>query len=262
MTTRRLIARMDDPDAEHPNPIHSTASAQSYGFAGALVGGVTLFSWAVPTIVESLGEGWLDDGWVDMAFRRPVYPDQALTVSVDETDGAFEMASDTTCVRGAVGVGTAEFLTDIVPPLSFDVHPVATPLPTLAPDNVPVGEELAVFPVDLRLEDAADYATTKALTDDPRFAASGAIAHPGWLAEQPIRWLHHSYEYGPAIHARTRMQIHRASPVGGTYLVAGRVHETFTRKGHEYVANHLMIRDGVDRVATIEHTVIYRVAKR
>lgn len=58
------------------------------------------------------------------------------------------------------------------------------------------------------------------------------------------------------------MQIHRSSPVGGRYLIAGRVHETYSRKGHEYVANHLVIRDEVDRVATIEHTVIYQVAKR
>lgn len=167
MTTQRLVARMDDPDAEHPNPIHSTASAQSYGFAGALVGGVTLFSWAVPTIVETLGEGWLDEGWVDMSFRRPVYPQQELTVSVIEADGAFEIATDATCVRGAVGVGVAEFLGEIVTPESFDVHPVATPLPFLTPDNVPVGQELAVLAVDLRLEDAVDYATSKALTEDP-----------------------------------------------------------------------------------------------
>ena len=262
MTVRTIVARMDDPDAEHPNPIHSTASAQSYGFAGALVGGVTIFSWAVPTIVETLGAGWLDDGWVDMAFRRPVYPEQELTVSVDDQDGSFEIATDAVCVRGVVGLGKADFLDALIPPRSFEVRPVATPLPHLTPDNVPVGRELAVLGVVHDTSDAAEYARTKAFTDDPRFAGDAALAHPGWLAEQPIRWLHHSYDYGPSIHARTRMQLHRVSRAAGEYLVAGRVHETYARNGHEYVVNHIVIRDAIDRVATIEHSVIYQVAKR
>jgi len=48
----------DNPDIT--NPIHSTEVAKAYGFAGPLVGGVTVWGWATDTILEALGEDWLE----------------------------------------------------------------------------------------------------------------------------------------------------------------------------------------------------------
>ena len=52
----------NDDNADITNPIHSTEVAKSYGFAGPLVGGVTVWGWATDTILEALGEDWLDNG--------------------------------------------------------------------------------------------------------------------------------------------------------------------------------------------------------
>ena len=76
-----FIATMEDPDDPEMferNRIHTTAGAQEYGFKGAFVGGVTLYAWCVPTIVEALGEAWLDEGWINVRFRRPTYPGAAI----------------------------------------------------------------------------------------------------------------------------------------------------------------------------------------
>src|SRR5580693_4233824 len=57
-----FIATMDDPDDPEMfqrNRIHTNAGAQEYGFQGAFVGGVTLYAWCVPTVIEALGEEWL-----------------------------------------------------------------------------------------------------------------------------------------------------------------------------------------------------------
>ena len=75
VAARRLIAFLDGLDSpDISNPIHSTAVAGQYGFKGALVGGVTVYGWATPPILEVLGDRWLNDGWADAAFRQPVYP--------------------------------------------------------------------------------------------------------------------------------------------------------------------------------------------
>ena len=55
------------------NPIHSTGFARRHGFRGPLVGGVTVWGWAVPAILEAAGEGWLDRGWSGFRFRHPTY---------------------------------------------------------------------------------------------------------------------------------------------------------------------------------------------
>ena len=65
----RVDAYLDNDDSpDITNPIHSTEVAKAYGFAGPLVGGVTVWGWATDTILEALGEEWLEDGWVGRIF--------------------------------------------------------------------------------------------------------------------------------------------------------------------------------------------------
>ena len=80
-----FIATMDDPDDPEMferNRIHTNSGAQEYGFEGAFVGGVTLYAWCIPTVIEALGEEWLDRGWVNIRFRRPTYPGAHIRVRV------------------------------------------------------------------------------------------------------------------------------------------------------------------------------------
>ena len=76
-----VMAYLDNEDsADISNPIHSTEVAKSYGFAGPLVGGVTVWGWATDTILEALGEDWLEKGWAEYSFRHPTFPGDLLTV--------------------------------------------------------------------------------------------------------------------------------------------------------------------------------------
>ena len=71
-TVEAYLSNEDSPDIS--NPIHSSDVAAQFGFSGALVGGVTLWGWATSTVLEALGEGWLDHGWAEFSFRQPTYP--------------------------------------------------------------------------------------------------------------------------------------------------------------------------------------------
>ena len=60
-----FLSNDDSPDIG--NPIHSTEIAKKYGFKGALVGGVTVYGWAVPAILEALGDS--NDPQMELALR-------------------------------------------------------------------------------------------------------------------------------------------------------------------------------------------------
>jgi len=72
-TITAFLDGVDDPLAI-ANKIHSTAGARQLGYKAPLVGGVTLYSWCCADILKVLGEEWLDFGWADISFLRPVFP--------------------------------------------------------------------------------------------------------------------------------------------------------------------------------------------
>ncbi len=282
-----LLAVMHDADEPKPgNPIHSTDGARDFGFRAALVGGVTVYGWTVRTIVRALGDRWLHDGWAHLRFRKPVYPGDALRVRV-LASGAFEIArlnsvgiqgavgSEGTggvdgaasavaepCIDGEVGLGTASWLAALQWPNNLRPSQRAADAPRLVPAIVPIGRSLAARATTLTAAEAITFAIEKERETDPRFVGAQPLAHPAWLATQPIQLLHHSFDYGPAIHAESHIQHLAPAPVDAQWIVAGNCVDAYERKGHHSMVNDCLLQaDGRD-VARIRHTVIYQVARR
>ena len=91
-----VVAYLDNEDnPDISNPIHSSEVAKAYGFTGPLVGGVTVWGWATETILEALGEDWLEEGWSEYSFRQPVYPGDILTIraalNADTSSGPWDV---------------------------------------------------------------------------------------------------------------------------------------------------------------------------
>jgi hypothetical protein len=265
LVTRRIKAFLQDPDAPRPeNPIHSTDTAQRYGFAGALVGGANVYGFCVPSVIEALGETWLDHGWAEVSFRRPVYPNESLRVRLDAGELSV-VGGDDEAVRisGRVGVGDAPWLAELARPGRQTPEPAADPLPELTPDNVPVGEDLRARAVHLSGAEHDVFLRDKQGVVPPLFEGPNARVHPAWLASQPIFWLHHSFSYGPAIHTASRIQQVATARVDQTFTVAGCCVDAFERKGHHYVVNDVdIVGEARTTVTKLRHTAIYRVAPR
>lgn len=261
---RTIVATMPEADTPNPgNPIHSSDSARDYGFRAALVGGATIYGWCVPAIIDAAGMAWLDHGWADVAFRRPVFPDDRLELRID-ADGSFEVRGDDTRVRidGHLGLGDAPWLSEIATPASRSPEPAADPLPVLTPQNVPVGSELRARRVPLSRADAETFCREKQGERMACFYGDDARIHPAWLANQPIYALHHSFSYGPAIHTGSRIQHKQGGRVGGDLIVRGRCVDAFERNGHHYIVNDVDIANANEKsLAAIRHTAIHRVAK-
>jgi hypothetical protein len=271
MTTavrHEFVAFMEDPDnPDIPNVIHSTDAARDYGFEAALVGGVTAYGWTVPAIREALGDRWLEDGWLDLHLRRPIYPDDPLTIVVRADGDGFALtvskAEDECVMRATLGLGSASWAGELERAEDSEPRPVPASLPRLTPDNTPVGHDLRPMAVPLSSEAATRYAVEQEADGDPLWAGSVPRIHPSWLAARATPFLHHSFDYGPSIHTRSQIQHLGPASAGQTFSVSGTFVDTFERKGHHYAVVDCLIRaeDGAE-LAAIRHTTIFQVAKR
>jgi hypothetical protein len=266
--TRSLTAFLDGPDSpDISNPIHSTAVARDYGFRGALVGGVSVYGWCARPIIDVLGREWLDHGWAEVHFRRPVYPGDAVRIDVElSMDGSASLllsnGDGEVCIRGAVGLGAAPFLGDLGQPVRIESVPQADRRTPLTMETAPVDQDLP--PMALRYDEstARDYLREKQRDDGAPWLGDDARIHPGWLAARMTPLLHHTYDYAPAIHTSSLIQHVAPARVPADVVVAGHFREAFERKGHHYgVVDGLILANG-DPVARIRHTTIFRVARR
>ncbi len=263
-----VVAFLDNEDSDTiSNPIHSTAGAQRYGFAGPLVGGVTTWGWCTPAILEALGESWLDRGWAEFRFRQPIYPDNAISIRlVPEDDGSFCLSMTNEhgvdCVVGAVGLGDGSWLDEHTTPGRMDPAPAPDPMPALIFDQELVGKDWAPQQVAASQEELRDYAVYSHHLDDARFIGPHPRLHPSWIATRAERIMRHNFSLPNSIHTHSQVQLLAPAWAGQTIITGARCLGFFERKGRHYVRFDCLIRgdDGTD-LARLRHTTIFKQAQ-
>jgi acyl dehydratase len=266
-TVEAYLANEDSSDIT--NPIHSTEVAKQFGFSGALVGGVTVWGWATPAILEALGDGWLDHGWAEFSFRQPTYPGDRLTTVVEPAGDASAGAWTVTmtnehgvdCVTGSVGTGDASWLAGFVTPRRMDAALPPDPLPALELDTAPAGVDWVPRSVDATVELARDFARDQQRTDDPRFTGDHPRLHPAWTAGWAEQLLRHNFAIPSSMHTRSRVQ--HLAPIAAGRTVSGGAHllEVYERKAHHFANFDVLLRgeDGTD-LARLRHWTVFRIA--
>lgn len=254
-------AFLKDPDADRPeNPIHSTASARDHGFRGALVGGIHIYGWTCGAFLQSLGNTWLDQGWVEVAFRKPVYDGDRMTVNINGENFTATNAGSDVCLEGRVGSGEAPFLSDITTTGWQAPCPAVTDRPRLTMDIAPRKGGLVPMALNLGDADHEEFIRDTLRDDNPLFHGSGAHCHPSWIAGRLIYLLHHSFEYGPAIHTNSQIQHLAPAHVGQTFTVTGFCHDVFERNGHHFIVNDGSIwNEAKTEVTRLRHTAIFKL---
>jgi acyl dehydratase len=262
---RRIVAYLDQESSA--NPIHSGEAATSYGYRGALVAGVVVYGWAVPSIIDVLGERWLADGWVEMAFRRPTYAGDEVAVRVTEgAGGAFDLAvtnpNGDRCVAGTVGTGRAPWYDELHLPQRRAPEPSPEPRPQLTLADAPLGEELRPMAIAVTVEEAAEQA--ESVRDaGQRWSGDGALMHPAWVAGRMYRLLQHSYEFSPSMHVRSQIQHVAPVEAGQTIVAAARFDDAYERKGHHYATlrGALFAEDGRE-LARMRYSTVFHIEER
>lgn len=274
MTTTSTIenhftAWMENPnDPTISNKIHAADGAQQYGFKAALVGGVTLYGWCIPTILEAVGEGWLDHGWVEVHFKRPTYPGDEMTIkAVAGADGAWELTASKqdgeVCIRASFGRGDAPFAGIYQLSERMPADPPRENLERLTMENAPVGQDLLTMPVKITAEDARETMSKQLREENPLYTGENAIVHPWAVARHMISLLGYSYNYGkPSIHISSHIQNLKRIPIGTELALTGHFVRAYEQNGH-----HCAVFDGSYRdangneYARVRHTNIFNVRK-
>lgn len=268
---REFLATMrdpDDPDMKKRNAIHTTSGAAQYGFQGALVGGVTLYGWCIPSIVEAFGEPWLDQGWVHVMFRRPTYPDTRVRVSITrDGEGMHHLLATKedgeACLRGTVGMGDAPWLGELQLSTQRTAEPALTDRPHLTLEGAPVGQDLRTLAYSVSVDDARTTALEQR-DESGLFGGDTPLVHPSVIARHMISLLAHSYDYGhPSIHASSHVQNLKRAHAGQEFTLTGHFVEAFEKGGHHYaVVDGALFDEAGDEIARVRHTNIFKVAQR
>ncbi|MBV1877822.1 MAG: hypothetical protein KUG79_09295 [Pseudomonadales bacterium] len=74
------------------NLIHSDEMANSYGFQGALVPGVTISAYLMHPAIEAWGIEWLEHGKADIVIHKPLYDGYAFKVQLSEVSNTAYQA--------------------------------------------------------------------------------------------------------------------------------------------------------------------------
>jgi acyl dehydratase len=260
---------MENPDAPHSNnEIHSTDGGKAYGYSAALIGGVDVYGWGTRLVLDVLGQSWLDNGWAEVSFRRPVYPGDDLVIKLNPgMDTTHEFYIDrrdgTHCIEGKVGSNQAAWLQDLELTGFRNAEERAASLPRLTLQNAPVGKNLRPRSVSISIDEAVHFARTRQAEESIVYCGDRPRIHPSWLAGQMTHLLHHSYDYGPAIHTGSQIQNLAPAYAGQTLVVTGFCRDVYERKGHHYIVNDGSIwsKQG-EELVRLRHEAIFQLRQK
>ena len=199
-----IVSAVNDAN-ESENKIHDDGVAQTYGFRGGLVPGVTVYGYLTYPAADRWGAAWLERGTIAARFQRPVYEGEKVVITgVDGPDGALELACHTDagelCASGRASLPSAPVAAP--DPADFPVAPLPEP-----DDRPPAGATLTpglvlgTFSRPWRATDNAAFLGV--LSDDLSLYDGGRMAHPGWLVRAANDVLWRTVRMGPWIHVST-----------------------------------------------------------
>ena len=248
MAERRLTARNDATESE--NRIHADDVAREYGFRGGLVPGVAVMAYAVPAVVDDLGEHWLDGGRLSMRLDSPVYDGEEVVVRCEGGDVTLGTSTGAAASGHAtIGVG------DLTVP-DLDARSAPSPRPPASADELRPGTLLATMRRDTSAASNDTYLT--AIGDDPSWWDERDVLHPGWILRDANYVLSTTVRLGPWIHVTSDITVLARARPGEPIETRGVVVDEYERKGHHFVVLDAVSTAAARPVMHVRHTAIWQ----
>ena len=239
------------------NKMHDDTVAKRFGFNGGLVPGVDVMAYMMHLPVAKWGRAFLERGFIEARFVKPVYDGETAGVSGEESNGVLSieiLSRGHLCATGSASLPAA------APTVSIsdfrETAAVAERRPVDA-TSYELGTWLGTVPRTWAGEAAREY-----LTDirerDPIYAREG-LGHPGLLQRVMNRALVDNAILGPWIHVGSRMQLLSAAKAGDEITARARVTGNYEKKGHRFVElDALVVANGRTPLAHCQHIAIYQ----
>ena len=189
------------------NKMHDDTVAKRFGFSGGLVPGVDVMAYMIHQPVAKWGRAFLERGFIEARFVKPVYDGETADVTGEESNGVLSIEVESRGQLCATGSASLPASAPLVSISDFaETAAVAERRPVDA-TSYELGKWLGTVPRAWAGEAAKEY-----LTDirerDPIYASEG-LGHPGLLQRVMNRVLVDNAILGPWIHVGSRMQCSR-----------------------------------------------------
>lgn len=224
---------------------NSFKSAKQFGFEQPLVGGTTVYSWCVDSIVAYLGIKWLQSGkfqllfcfiffihsflfscsfmffqkgWIDLKFISPVFPSDEVIIEIFNKDSKYNsnelecfVKMTSTSRKSNKLLFSAIAGNGVAPFLSeFSIPRINTSINQKF-EKRKLTSETAPYGQDI-LPSFAPFSRFSSQTYSNQFAKTENsnlwfdFMHPGWLSARMTIVLNQSLKHLPAIHTRSQIQ--------------------------------------------------------
>ncbi len=257
--------------SQSENRIHSDDVARAYGFKGALVSGVAVYSYMTRPLVEHFGEAWLARGSAEVTFFKPAYDADLLSIQArpaPEGDAVVVTALN----EEGTGLARLDARLDAGPPgggapVSAGAAPEFTGKPPQA-----VREQIDWGTLELHRPlwtlrwrpDAADNTkwADDVMDDLPLYRqGEDAPLHPGYVLRAANRVLSNQFVLPAWIHVSSKVQTHMTLRAGQEIDVHAVPVEKFEKKGHQFTVIDMQMTAAGGTAVEVRHTAIFNVRK-
>lgn len=239
------------------NKMHDDTVAKRFGFSGGLVPGVDVMAYMMHLPVAKWGRAFLERGWIEARFVKPVYDGEDADVSGEESEGVVSIEVRS---RGQLCATGSASLPASVPSVSITDFVEAAAVAERGPVNATsyeLGKWLGTIPRSWAGDAANEYLTDVRETDAV-YAREG-LGHPGLIQRVMNKVLVDNAILGPWIHVGSRMQLLSAAKNGDVITARAKVIGNYDKKGHRFVElDALVVANGKTPLAHCHHIAIYQ----
>jgi acyl dehydratase len=239
------------------NKMHDDTVARRFGFSGGLVPGVDVLAYMIHLPVAKWGAAFLERGWIEARFVKPVYDGAPANVTGFEDNGIVTIELESGgqfCATGKAKLpacAPTPLLSDYK-----DVAAVAERKPVNA-SSYEVGKWLGTVPRAWGGDAARQYLAD--IRERDQIYVREGLGHPGLLQRVMNRVLVDNAILGPWIHVGSRMQLLSATKTGDEIAARANVTANYEKKGHRFVElDALVVANGKRPVAHCHHIAIYQ----
>ena len=259
MTSRLEVYRLQAYNTAKlsENKMHDDTVARRFGFSGGLVPGVDVMAYMMHLPVAKWGRAFLDRGFIEARFVKPVYDGERVEVSGEETDGvvSIEVVS-----RGELCATGSALLPATAPSLSlsdFSAVAAVTERKPVDAMSYQLDSWLGTVPRAWAGDAATEYLGDVRETDT--IYVREGLGHPGLLQRVMNKVLVDNAILGPWIHVGSRMQLLSAMASGDELTARAKVTGNYEKKGHRFAEfDALVIANGKTPLAHCQHIAIYQ----
>jgi hypothetical protein len=243
--------------------IHDDQVAQKLGFTGGLVPGVEVFAYMTHPAVAKWGGLWLESGYMQASFRKPLYDGRTAIVTASVDTNALTRKLELTLKLESEGVccATGEATVKPFPPgPMIDAYPRRIPRALRPPADeasLAAGTWLGTKPALLTEQRLHDYLRDVRERND--IYARNGIAHPGQLLRLCNAILVENVVLAPWIHTGSALQNFGVARLGDILSARARVVRNFEHNGHRSVELDVIVVANNRVVAQVLHTAIYKL---